>query len=95
MLSVGDRGGRVITFRLGENEQGEQEYEYMTEFQAHQKQFDVLSSVETSETVVSLEWINSLKTSQPSLLTSNHKQVKCFRLYSKKIRKVESVKKKI
>ena len=29
------------------------------------------------------------------MLTSNHKQVKCFRLYSKKTRKVESVKKKI
>ena len=30
LLSVGDRGGRVITFKLGENEKGELEYEYMT-----------------------------------------------------------------
>ena len=32
ILSVGDRGGRVICFQLQENEQGVEEYEYLTEF---------------------------------------------------------------
>ena len=59
LLSVGDRGGRVITFQMGENDHGQPEYEYLTEFQAHTKAFDVLSSQETSETVVSLDWINN------------------------------------
>lgn len=95
LLSVGDRGGRVITFQQAENENGQMEFEYMTEFQAHTKAFDVLSSQETNETVVSLDWVNSLHSSQPSLLTANQRQVKLFRIHNKKVRKSESIKKKI
>jgi serine/threonine-protein phosphatase 2A regulatory subunit B len=43
MLSVGDRGGRVIVFQRVE-EQGQIDYEYMTEFQAHESTFDPLNS---------------------------------------------------
>jgi serine/threonine-protein phosphatase 2A regulatory subunit B len=43
MLSVGDRGGRVIVFQRVE-EQGQVDYEYMTEFQAHESTFDPLNS---------------------------------------------------
>lgn len=43
MLSVGDRGGRVIVFQRVE-EQGVVDYEYMTEFQAHESTFDPLNS---------------------------------------------------
>ena len=32
ILSVGDRGGRVICFQVQENDNKEQEYEYLTEF---------------------------------------------------------------
>jgi hypothetical protein len=43
MLSVGDRGGRVIVFQSVED-QGQVDYEYMTEFQAHESTFDPLNS---------------------------------------------------
>ena len=56
---------------MGENDHGQPEYEYLTEFQAHTKAFDVLSSQETSETVVSLDWINNCQSKQPSLITAN------------------------
>ena len=95
LLSVGDRGGRVITFQQAENENGQMEFEYMTEFQAHTKAFDVLSSQETNETVVSLDWVNSVHSSQPALLTANQRQVKLFRIHNKRVRKSESIKKKI
>ena len=32
ILSVGDRGGRVICFELGKNDEGQPDYEYLTEF---------------------------------------------------------------
>jgi serine/threonine-protein phosphatase 2A regulatory subunit B len=43
MLSVGDRGGRVIVFQRVE-EGGSMDYEYMTEFQSHETSFDPLNS---------------------------------------------------
>jgi len=43
MLSVGDRGGRVIVFQRVE-EGGVVDYEYMTEFQSHESAFDPLNS---------------------------------------------------
>ena len=71
ILSVGDRGGRVICFQLQQNEQGVEEFDYLTEFQSHTKSFDVLSSHEISETVTAIEWINSGHSSQPAMLTGN------------------------
>ena len=63
ILSVGDRGGRVICFQLQQNEQGVDEYEYLTEFQSHTKSFDVLSSHEISETVTAIQWVNDKQSS--------------------------------
>ena len=58
ILSVGDRGGRIIIFSLIQNSLGLPEFDYLTEFQAHSKSFDVLSSTDISETVNAIEWIN-------------------------------------
>ena len=44
LLSVGDRGGRIIIFERIKNEDGQTDFDYLTEFQAHAKGFDVLSS---------------------------------------------------
>ena len=59
ILSVGDRGGRVICFNLTENDSGQKEFDYLTEFQAHSKSFDVLSSADISETINCIEWLNT------------------------------------
>jgi len=95
ILRVGDRGGRILCFGLQRNDQGEEEYEYLTEFQSHTKSFDVLSSHEISETVTAIEWLNTSKSSQPALLSSNSRGIKLFRIVNKKVRKAESIKKKM
>ena len=95
ILSVGDKGGRVICFQLGKNERGQLDYEYLTEFQAHASTFDVLSSQQISETVTGLQWINQSQSQQPAVLASNARQIKLFRLVSNKEQKCESAKKKL
>ena len=95
ILSVGDRGGRVICFQLKPNEQGVEEFDYLTEFQSHTKSFDVLSSHEISETITAIEWVNSGHSSQPAMLSSNSRSVKLFRLVNKQVRRAESIKKKM
>ena len=95
ILSVGDRGGRVICFQMGKNDRGQPDYEYLTEFQAHASSFDVLSSQTISETVTSLEWINQGQSTQPAVLASNARQIKLFRVVSNKEQKCESSKKKL
>ena len=95
ILSVGDRGGRVICFKMIVNEQKQIEYDYLTEFQAHTKSFDVLASHEISESVSAIEWVNSNHQTQPALLASNSRQIKMFRIVTKQVRKSESVKKKL
>lgn len=67
----------------------------MTEFQAHTKSFDVLSSHEISETVSAIEWISAQQTAQPALLTSNARGVELFRIVNRHVRKAESIKKKL
>lgn len=47
-LAAGDRGGRVIVFQRKQGPGGAKvpvEYEFYTEFQAHQQGFDAIRSV--------------------------------------------------
>lgn len=54
ILSVGDRGGRIICFNLTENDKGQKEFDYLTEFVSHEKSFDALQSQDISETINSI-----------------------------------------
>lgn len=94
MLSVGDKGGRLITFQLSQLGKGRSEWNYLTEFQAHNRKVDVLSSQEISEAVTDIEWCNSTKSSQPAMLVANRWCVKLFRVYEKSYKKCESSQKK-
>ena len=49
----------MICFSKQLNEHGQEEFEYMTEFQAHSKGFDTLSSSEITESITGIEWINN------------------------------------
>ena len=95
ILSVGDRGGRVICFNLTENDAGLKEFDYLTEFQAHSKSFDVLSSADISETINCIEWLNTSPSAKPALLASNSRSTKLFRVVNKQVKRCESVKKKL
>lgn len=45
-LSLGDRAGRVIVFEALEGKKKEPDYEYLTEFQSHSREFDPLRSMD-------------------------------------------------
>ena len=57
LLSVGDRGGRVIVFHRVENN-GVMDFAYLAEFQSHEIAFDPLNSNQIPEKVNAIEWIN-------------------------------------
>lgn len=57
MLSVGDRGGRIIVFqRIDEG--GSIDFDYLAEFQSHETSFDPLNSNQIPEKINAIEWIN-------------------------------------
>lgn len=78
-LSVGDRGGRVIIFER-KIENGQEDFDYFTEFQSHTKTYDTLLSSDISEQIKSIEWLNNGNCSKPMLLTQNDRVVKLWRL---------------
>ena len=92
LLSVGDRGGRVIVFqRIEEN--GVMDWDYLTEFQSHETSFDPLNSNQIPEKINVLEWINVYPGSASHMLSANDKLIKLWRIDLKKEKKYESAKK--
>lgn len=92
LLSVGDRGGRVIVFqRIEEN--GVMDWDYLTEFQSHETSFDPLNSNQIPEKINVLEWINKYPGSALHMLSANDKLIKLWRIDLKKEKKYESAKK--
>ena len=59
-----------------------------------QKTFDVLKSQDISETVTAMEWVNSAN-QLPTMLASNSRQTKLFKIVNKQVKKCESAKKKL
>lgn len=81
-LAAGDRGGRVIIFQRKTQPDGSTlpvEYEFYTEFSAHQTGFDALRSVQILERVVQLQWLPPIG-DQLYLLTCNERMVKIWRI---------------
>ena len=93
-LCVGDRGGRIIVFSKY-LEKGEEDFEYLTEFQAFHSDFDVYTNHSIPQTVTATEWLNHNATRSPKLLVSNQKQIKLFKLKNYKEHQIESAVKKL
>ena len=89
-LAAGDRGGRVIIFQRKLSSGGARtpvEYEFYTEFQAHQPSFDAMRSVQVSEKVVQLQWLPSIGDTL-YMLTCNERLVKLWRIENKEVTQV-------
>lgn len=95
ILSVGDRGGRIICFNLTENDKGQQDFEYLTEFVSHEKSFDALQSQDIAETINAIEWVNDRSSASPALLTCNNRTIKLHRVVTKSVKRSESVVKRL
>jgi hypothetical protein len=86
-ISVGDYGGRCIIFERSKLD-SKDDFEYLTEFQAHEKSFDTLSSQEIPDTITQMLWVNTL--GGRKVMTSNSLCIKLWNLKEKQNYKVES-----
>ena len=55
------------------------EFHYLSEFQAHQPDFDYLKSIEIPEKINSISWLHGCGTTH-MLLSANDKQVKLWKV---------------
>ena len=57
-LAVGDKGGRVITFRYMDLKNSRYfDYRYFSEIQSHEPEFDHLKSIELDEKINSIDFL--------------------------------------
>lgn len=99
-LATGDHGGRVVLFDAVEREQMEVdpddrpsasnhgatdfEYQYTTEFQSHEPEFDYLKSLEIEEKINKIRWCPASNGAQ-FLLSTNDKTIKLWKVYEKRV----------
>ncbi|KAJ4840195.1 hypothetical protein Tsubulata_002946 [Turnera subulata] len=105
-LAAGDRGGRVVIFERKDGKDtylsrkeleqldftiaSHPEYQFKTEFQSHEPEFDYLKSVEIEERINRVRWC---PTSNGSLfiLSTNDKTIKLWKVKENKVKKVKQV----
>ena len=95
LLSVGDRGGRVIMFKQTVGEDGLEDWVYISEFQGFPHQFNVMTSQDISQSVTQLEWTNKSHQQNPAILCANGTSCALFRMTVKPVYQCESAKKKL
>ncbi|GAA0139881.1 protein phosphatase [Lithospermum erythrorhizon] len=102
-LATGDRGGRVVLFErtdtkeLGGNRRDLErtdlpvsrhpEFQYKTEFQSHEPEFDYLKSLEIEEKINKIRWCQ-MANGANFLLSTNDKTIKFWKVQEKKIKKI-------
>ena len=65
LLSVGDKDGRVIIFERIINENGDLDFDYLTEFQSHKRGINTYTNQRLSEAVTQIEWLSNSSASAP------------------------------
>ena len=80
-LAVGDKGGRVITFRYLDLKNSRYfDYRYFSETQSHEPEFDHLKSIELDEKINALEFLNHNKSSTLQILSTNDRIIKLWKM---------------
>ena len=86
-LAVGDKGGRVITFRYMDLKNSRYfDYRYFSEIQSHEPEFDHLKSIELDEKINALEFLNHNKSSRLQILSTNDRIIKLWKIENRKKR---------
>eukprot|EP01103_Thecamoeba_quadrilineata_P003052 TRINITY_DN12883_c0_g1_i1.p1 TRINITY_DN12883_c0_g1~~TRINITY_DN12883_c0_g1_i1.p1 ORF type:complete len:432 (-),score=90.41 TRINITY_DN12883_c0_g1_i1:177-1472(-) len=80
-IAAGDRGGRVVIFKLNENNK----FRFHAEFQSHEPEFDYLKSLEIEPKINKIRWRRNQNDSQ-FLLTTNDKTIKLWNVHNKRIK---------
>nr|CAB3468215.1 unnamed protein product [Digitaria exilis] len=101
-LATGDKGGRVVLFERTDARDSASrrelerqdvpinrhpEFRYKTEFQSHEPEFDYLKSLEIEEKINKIKWCQTAN-SALSLLSTNDKTIKYWKVQEKKIKRV-------
>eukprot|EP01103_Thecamoeba_quadrilineata_P019630 TRINITY_DN8034_c0_g1_i1.p1 TRINITY_DN8034_c0_g1~~TRINITY_DN8034_c0_g1_i1.p1 ORF type:complete len:432 (-),score=76.87 TRINITY_DN8034_c0_g1_i1:430-1725(-) len=82
-IAAGDRGGRVVIFKINENKK----YRFHAEFQSHEPEFDYLKSIEIEPKINKIRWRKAQNDSL-FLLTTNDKTIKLWNVHNKRIKHV-------
>jgi hypothetical protein len=82
-LAVGDKAGRICVFesngpRAAPQSRKEPEFQYYSEFQSHDIEFDALKSLEIEEKINMIEWLKR-RTSALFLLSTNGEHARALR----------------
>lgn len=86
-LSVGDKGGRVITFRYMDLKNSRYfDYRYFSEIQSHEPEFDHLKSIELDEKINAIEFLNNNKTDSIQILTTNDRIIRLWKMQNREQR---------
>ena len=86
-MAVGDKGGRVITFRYMDLKNSRYfDYRYFSEIQSHEPEFDHLKSIELDEKINALEFLNHNKSSRLQILSTNDRIIKLWKIENRKKR---------
>lgn len=91
-LSLGDKAGRLIIFENMSPPKGKTkmfDYQYLTELQSHNKEFDTLKTCEVEERINQIQWLRH-EGKNMYLLSTNDKTVKLWKISEKTIKKVIS-----
>eukprot|EP00708_Paratrimastix_pyriformis_P002357 GAFH01001103.1.p1 GENE.GAFH01001103.1~~GAFH01001103.1.p1 ORF type:complete len:463 (-),score=160.40 GAFH01001103.1:548-1936(-) len=99
-IAAGDKGGRVVIFErvspTGSTPRTRMpvsarhvEYQFLTEFQSHESEFDYLRSLEIDEKINTIKWLKRINNSH-MLITTNDKTIKLWKVYEKKVKQVSN-----
>jgi len=88
-LATGDKGGRIVLF---ERDQKGKEllYNFYTEFQSHEPEFDYLKSLEIEEKINQIKWLKR-QNSARFLLSTNDKTIKLWKIYEKQLNTISNM----
>eukprot|EP00124_Ichthyophonus_hoferi_P001359 Ihof_evm7s68 gene=Ihof_evmTU7s68 len=81
-LATGDKGGRVVLFERDPYAKQFAEYQFYTEFQSHEAEFDYLKSLEIEEKINRIRWLKRTNRAR-FLLSTNDKTIKLWKIYEK------------
>eukprot|EP00124_Ichthyophonus_hoferi_P005580 Ihof_evm1s848 gene=Ihof_evmTU1s848 len=89
-LATGDKGGRVVLFERDPYTDKFAEYQFYTEFQSHEAEFDYLKSLEIEEKINRIKWLK--RTNQARfLISTNDKTIKLWKIYEKQMHSISNV----
>lgn len=89
-LATGDKGGRVVLFDRNNSKNGNSTFNFFTEFQSHEPEFDYLKSLEIEEKINKIQWLKRQNEAR-FLLSSNDKTIKLWKIYDQKVNAISDL----